>query len=311
VTQLPPPERPPSHRRPLNSDDWIGILVAFASIGGIFFWAISRDNQGFNFSIPEQATTQPTSSPVPWVDSSPATRPTMTAPPRSTNPGVIAPVDPSPRVAPVPVPVPIQPASPQVAGFSDVSSNYWATPFLEELARQGVIQRYPDGTFQPDKSITRAEFADMLDRAFDQPQQRGTMQFSDVPTGFWATTAIDQAVQMGFMNGYPGNVFRPEQVIPKYQALIALATGLSLQTPQNPTQTLVYYQDANQLPSYTTVKVAAATNAGLVVNYPELTRLQPNQDMTRAEAAALIYQALVHTGKVSKVNSVYIVSPQP
>ncbi len=127
-------------------------------------------------------------------------------------------------------------------------SNYWATPFLEELARRNVIERYPDGTFKPDKPITRAEFASMVNKAFDQPKQREAVRFNDIPTGFWATDAIDKAMQMGFMNGYPGGMFRPNQVIPKYQAVIALATGLGLQPPQNSAQVLKVYQDAEQLP---------------------------------------------------------------
>jgi len=321
VTQSLPPERPPSQRRPLNFDDLVGILVAFASIGTILFWAISRDNRGVNFSILDQASPSPPSpSSSPFLDSSPAPSPAITVPPnRPSASETIAPVEhPSPRSAPVPVPVPIQPASPQVstaspkaAEFSDVPSNYWATPFLEELARRNVVERYPDGTFKPDKPITRAEFASMVNKAFDQPKQREALRFNDIPAGFWAADAIDKATQMGFMNGYPGGVFRPNQVIPKYQALITLATGLGLQSPQNSAQVLKVYQDSEQLPSYSTDKLAAATKAGLVVNHPDRERLNPNQDITRAEAAALIYQALAHSGKVSKVDSAYIVLPQP
>jgi hypothetical protein len=294
----------------------IGILVAFASIGAIFFWAISRNNQGFNFFTPEQATSpHPIFSPPPSVSSSPAPSPAPTASPTSP----VAPVaQPSSQTAPIPGPVPVQPASPRngaaspkVTAFADVPSSYWAAPFLVELAQRGVIERYPDGTFKPDKPITRAEFASLVNKAFNQPSQRGSIQFRDIPAGYWATDAIDKAIQMGFMNGYPGNVFRPDQVIPKYQAVITLATGLGLQPPQNSAQVLNVYQDSNQLPQYATDKIAAATNAGLVVNYPDRALLKPNQDITRAEAAALIYQALAYSGKVSKINSAYIVPPQP
>ncbi|MGA7935727.1 MAG: S-layer homology domain-containing protein, partial [Kovacikia sp.] len=188
MTQSPPPEQSPSPRRPLTSDDLIGILVAFASMGAIFFWAISRDSSGFNFSILKKAVVpQPTASPSPLVGSSPAPSPTITAAPvRPTVPRAIAPVEqpltqsaPVPSSSPVqsasqhapvpvpaeqspaqpvpiPVPVPVQPASPpksavppKATEFSDVPSGYWATPFLEELARRNVIGRYQDGTFQP------------------------------------------------------------------------------------------------------------------------------------------------------------------
>jgi hypothetical protein len=70
-----------------------------------------------------------------------------------------------------------------------------------------------------------------------------------------------------------------------------------------------FYEDNSQIPPYAVDEVAAATTAGLVVNYPNPKRLNPQTMTNRAEAAALIYQALLQSGQVEKINSSYIVQP--
>ncbi|WP_413161077.1 S-layer homology domain-containing protein [Capilliphycus salinus ALCB114379] len=113
------------------------------------------------------------------------------------------------------------------------------------------------------------------------------------------------------MTGYPGEVFNPNLTVPRVQVLVALASGLDLKLPKNPEQVLQQtYQDAEQIPQWAVEKVAAATQAGLVVNYPETSTLNPNQPATRAEVSALIYQALVESDKAEPISSEYIVKPQ-
>ena len=156
--------------------------------------------------------------------------------------------------------------------------------------------------------MTRAEFATMLQKAFEnQPKLRQTLSFKDLPDNYWARSAIDETFQTGFLNGYPDNSFLPNQEIPKVQALTALANGLKLKNAGSSSEVLKAYQDAPQIPAYAVDKVAAATEAGLVVNYPDRSKLNPSQVITRADAAALIYQALVNAGKAEKLPSNYIV----
>jgi hypothetical protein len=109
------------------------------------------------------------------------------------------------------------------------------------------------------------------------------------------------------MKGYPGDVFRPNQPIPKVQVLVSLVSGLNLPTPSSPAKTLQVYKDAKQIPAYATDKVAAATTAKLVVNHPNRDTINPNKGATRAETAAVIYQSLVQQGKVPPIQSSYIV----
>jgi hypothetical protein len=309
------PEPPPSRRR-LEPDELIAILVAFGSIGAIFFWAIGQPDSGFDLSS-LLSSPAPVASPVPSVAASPAEGSVGIQPP------VVAPASPSPQVltvdpaqnysvVPVPVPqtspsvspapqVPASPPSPLVTGFSDVPANYWASPYIAELTQRGILQGFPDGTFQPDKPVTRAEFAGIISKAFEKAKNKQTLAFQDLPANYWAKGAIDESIQTGFLNGYPGGIFRPEQPIPISQLQVALVTGLNLRPKSDPVQVLSKYQDAQEVPKWATSKVATAVESGLVVDYPDGNKLTPDRGATRADAAALIYQALVSEGKATKI----------
>jgi hypothetical protein len=176
--------------------------------------------------------------------------------------------------------------------FADVPAGYWASAPIAALSAQGILTGFPDGTFQPNKPITRVEFAAIVQRAFNQPASREALKFSDLRADSPAIAAINKATQTRFMSGFPDGSFQPNRQIPRLQVLLALATGLNLQTKAPPNQVLSRYQDAEQVPKYALDKVAAATEAGLVLNDTNPNVLAPDKVTTRAEAAALVYAAL-------------------
>lgn len=199
-------------------------------------------------------------------------------------------------------------AQAQVNQFSDVPNNYWAVKFINPLVQRGVIAGFPDGTFKPDAPVTRAQFAAMVQKALSRNPIRPSIQFSDVPSNYWANNAINNAVRMGFMSGYPGQIFLPEQNIPREQVLVALANGLNYTPSNDINTTLNFFNDRNRISNFALSPVAVATEKKLVVNYPNLQQLNPTRNATRAEVAAFIYQALVSQGQIQAINSNYIVS---
>ncbi len=208
---------------------------------------------------------------------------------------------------PVPsaTPSPATPSPTSTVNLSDVSSDYWARPFIQALAENNVISGFPDGTYRPNQPVTRAEFAALIQKAFsnqNRVRQLSAGGFSDVPANYWAAAAIQNAYETGFLAGYPGNVFRPNQEIPRVQGIVALSSGLGLTGGDTSTLT-TYYNDASAIPEYAVGSVAAATVSNLVVNYPDVKQLNPQQSLTRAEAAALLYQALVKQGRVQPIAS--------
>ena len=200
------------------------------------------------------------------------------------------------------------PAAPPALDISDVPRTHWAYPFIVALHQQQILPDFPNGTFNPDQPVTRAELAAQIQRAFQIAPTESPLRFPDVPADSWAAPAIDQAVQMGFMQGYAEGTFRPEQAVPRYQVLVALASGLEL---SNSVQVNLNqrFGDADQLPPWAVPQVSAATQAALVVSPESPAQLNPQQPATRAEVVVMIHQALVSSGRLPTIASNTLVQP--
>ncbi|MEH2236115.1 S-layer homology domain-containing protein [Nostoc sp.] len=196
---------------------------------------------------------------------------------------------------------------PPPIAFNDVPTSFWGRRFIDVLSSRGILKGFPDYSFRPNQPVNRAEFAAILQKAFDQEPSKTAIAFQDVPAKFWATPAIDQAISAGFLKGYPKKSFKPQQNISRVQVLVALVSGLNLKAPTSPNQILSVYKDAKDIPTYASSKIAAATANGLVVNYPNPQILAPNKVASRAEVAAMIHQALVKRGKLQGIQSENIV----
>ena len=179
---------------------------------------------------------------------------------------------------------------------------HWAETFIAILNRQGIIAGFPDRTFRPNEPVTRAQFASIINNAFNEPFERQPIRFRDVPSNYWAASQIERAHRMGFLQGFPDRTFRPNQDIIRVNALIALASGLDLRPQGNTSTILNVYQDASSIPSYAIDGAAAATENELVVSYPNRDFLYPERQATRAEIAAFVYQALVDAGRLTALN---------
>ncbi|MBD2197994.1 MULTISPECIES: WG repeat-containing protein [Calothrix] len=177
--------------------------------------------------------------------------------------------------------------------FSDIQ-NHWAEKCIRELTKREVINGYPNGTFLPEKTITRAEAAAILMKAFaNLPARRNPMQFSDVSPNFWAEQAIEFASAREFFQGYPDGTFKPNELLPRVQAITILVKGVDFKLVQNPDAIQPeFLDDAAEIPDYAKAAIATACQNFLAVNYPNVRRLRPNQPTTRGEFAALICQAL-------------------
>jgi hypothetical protein len=357
-----PSDPRPSRRRDLGFDEFIAILVAFAAIGSILVWGLTRKDEGVNLAnssarptvapiLPPEnllPSASPGSSPInggltlPQGDAArtsgisssvPATQvspETVSAAPHAAPPFIVAPV---PVAPPQAAPSPANPSQATTQGnaaptasvapppglsvppptqsvqFADVPESYWAYPFIAVLAQRGIVNGVDSNSFRPDQPITRAEYAVLIQKIFQQPVSQNPIVFKDVPSNFWAASAIDTAVKTGFMKGYPEGSFQPEQQIPRVQVLASLANGLQVAAPDSAADVVKVYRDSAEIPSWATPATAAATRAGMVVNHPDLDRLGPNQPATRAEVAAMIHQALVAAGKLPPVQSNYVVHP--
>ena len=106
------------------------------------------------------------------------------------------------------------------SAYTDVPTGQWYSTSVATLSSMGVITGYPDGTFRPNASITRAEFATLLSRLSGVSTTRSA-SFSDVST-HWARKAIAAVSAEGWVSGYPDGTFRPNANITRAEAMAML-----------------------------------------------------------------------------------------
>ncbi len=232
---------------------------------------------------------------------------------------VIPETEPQAGVVPAPTQLSEEALAPsqEAVTFNDVPENYWAKPYIDELSSRGLISGYENGNFRPDQPVTRAEIARIVSNTFVLTADKADLEFSDVESDYWARESIGEVVKGGFMTGFPNDTFDPNAPVTRAQALTTMVTGLGIQPPTNIQAALARYADANAIPNWANEKVAAATSESLVVNYPDLQQLDPNEPTTRAELSAIIYQALVYQAgnedaaniNIEPIDSEFVVKP--
>ena len=101
--------------------------------------------------------------------------------------------------------------------YPDVSAGDWYNKAVATLSRMGILSGYEDGSFRPNATVTRAEFAAMAAR-FDTEAKPVDTPFTDL-TGCWAADEIAKAYGKGWVNGYGDNTFRPNGPITRAEAV--------------------------------------------------------------------------------------------
>ena len=119
--------------------------------------------------------------------------------------------------------------------YSDVAYGKWYNNPISTMSALGIITGYPDGTFKPNKPITRAEFAAIAAR-FDETQSGKSATFSDV-IGHWAAKEIGIAYYNDWIKGYPDGTFKPDQNITRAEAMTLINRVLE-RRPESPADLL-------------------------------------------------------------------------
>ena len=111
--------------------------------------------------------------------------------------------------------------------FTDVKAGMWCNRAIATLTNMGIIKGYTDGSFQPNKSITRAELATIIARF--AKLDVNTKTFSDI-NGHWAQKSIELAAGNGWINGYTDGTFRPNKSIIRAETFAMINRVLDRQT---------------------------------------------------------------------------------
>lgn len=176
---------------------------------------------------------------------------------------------------------------------SDIDG-HWAEEQICKWLDQGVAKGYEDGTFRPDKSITRAEFITLLNKVFDFSDM-DQIDFSDVRSKDWFADEIAKAKAADYISGYPDGTIRPNREMNRQEVSFILAKVLNLDTSKE-LETLSQYKDASNISTWSRGAVGAVVSKGIMSGYPDQT-FQPQKNLTRAEAIVAIEGAKGNLGK--------------
>ena len=188
------------------------------------------------------------------------------------------------------------PSKAVAADLSDIS-NHWAKSQIESLIIQGVVTGYPDNTFKPDNTISRAEFITMTNRAFSFTSTT-EMNYTDVPASEWYAPEIAKAKAAGYIAGYDDGTMRPDAQISRQEVAKILSVILKLDSSSD--SAVNRFSDAASIPAWSRGYVAAMVKAGYITGYSDGT-FKASNAINRAEATVILSRAL----KIEEVQTVF------
>ncbi|MCR8657281.1 S-layer homology domain-containing protein [Paenibacillus endoradicis] len=172
--------------------------------------------------------------------------------------------------------------------FSDVTT-HWAKDAINLAVAKSIVNGYTDGTFQPNKNITRAEFTKLIATALDLPVASNELTFKDAASiQEWAVPFVKQAVNAGIITGYQDETFRANNNITRAEMAVMVVKALNITELASADE--LTFKDSDSIPNYAKSYVATAVKLGLVTGLTKDT-FGPNGQATRAEAVTIIVRA--------------------
>ncbi len=175
--------------------------------------------------------------------------------------------------------------------------DHWAHEAVAFLQEKQVISGYTDGRFLPNRTISRAEYATIVTRAYNIPEVRpATPSYTDVEPTDWFFGIVEAAKAKGMLPFVEGSHFFPDRPINREEAMIMLVVAVR-DNPDAPTLTdeqLEAFKQANTdsgtISPLAMPYLAYAQLEGLIQGYPDNT-IRPKGSITRAETATIVFRA--------------------
>lgn len=180
--------------------------------------------------------------------------------------------------------------------FTDLGTGHWAKDAIELLASKLVLEGRTVSTFEPNASISRAEFTAMLVRSLALPPVQNGSSFRDVATTDWHAGAIEAALQAGLARGFADGSFQPDAPVTRAQMAVMIAAALPIagkpiDVTGKEADLLSRFADADRIPAWAVNATAQALLTKIIEGNPDDT-FNPSRQATRAEAAVIIKRFL-------------------
>ncbi|RZT21548.1 S-layer homology domain-containing protein [Fictibacillus sp. BK138] len=193
-----------------------------------------------------------------------------------------------------------------VSASDGLENKYFKVP-MRELIELGLLKGTDKNgviDFEHDKSIPRAEFAALMVRVLGKENMTVTnpTDFTDVPKTYWGYTAIQQAAQLGIINGTGNGKFSPTANITREQIASIMNSVLEKQGITLPVKDLSTYKDANQVSSYAKLSMERIVGAGILAGSNN--ELKPKDNATRGMTSAFLVRMLDYAKPVYYVGTV-------
>lgn len=174
----------------------------------------------------------------------------------------------------------------KVALFPDLRTDYWYSESIQYIFDRGIVTGFPDGTYRPESTITRAEAMTMIGRALGLKTDATKHYFKDVKTDSYAAGYINKAYELGYIKGVTSTSFHPESPIKRGDMAVIMKRVFELTSSGDSTFSDVdaskYYADA----------VQATYENGIVQGYKIDNTFRPEASITRAENAEILSKSL-------------------
>lgn len=170
-----------------------------------------------------------------------------------------------------------------VLANTDGISGHWAETQIKEWANIGYISGYPDGTFLPDNSITRAEFLTLVNKIF-KFENKTNINFIDVRPDYWAYSEIQKGISAGYVSGDKNGTLRPDDFITRQEAAVIINKLLD---NTEITDNKPNFKDAYDIDEWAKNSVDIVYEYGILSGFPNGT-YRPKKYMTRAEAVSAL-----------------------
>ncbi len=174
--------------------------------------------------------------------------------------------------------------------INDVKSNYWAAKEINFVVKNSIMTLDDKGYFNPNATMTRIAFVHSLLKVLSNENLNVRIKncFTDVSQkdGFYADVLRSQ--QLGLVYGYPDKTFKPNRDLSRAETTSIISHITKDKNAD--TSTLKGFVDYTAIPNWAANAYAKTISYGLYVNHPNIKKLEPNRNLTRAEAAVLLYK---------------------